>query len=203
MDTIMENKIRNFNPFVPHALFLYPLKTSRNLTVFCFQRLEKGCIGNEWVNIYQKSFYAYSPEKVRLTHTPDNVWDKLTYSFPMHPFLPPENIRKPKGGRERGQRKGALGMNGLNVDYLRLLPSGKCFCMTDQCSQYPIAVATKTTSAPKLQFYIFSIWIANENCCQKQTAFCLRITEIVFYQNKLGLEKLHFYGVKQIVKSTG
>ena len=27
-----------------------PLKTSENYTVFCFQGLERGCIGNEWVN---------------------------------------------------------------------------------------------------------------------------------------------------------
>ena len=107
MDTSKENKIRNFNPFVPHALFLYPLKTSRKLMVFCFQRLKKGCIGNEWVNTYQKYFYAYAPEKVRLTHTPDNVWDKLTYSFPMHPFSTPWKHQKTErfwcfqGGRER------------------------------------------------------------------------------------------------------
>ena len=38
------------NPFVPNAPFLYPLKTSENLTVFlCFQGVEKGCIENEWV----------------------------------------------------------------------------------------------------------------------------------------------------------
>ena len=37
-------------PFVPNATFLYPLKTSESLTVFwCFQWVEKGCIGNEWV----------------------------------------------------------------------------------------------------------------------------------------------------------
>ena len=35
------------NPFVPNALFLYPLKTSENLTVFW--GVEKGCIGNKWV----------------------------------------------------------------------------------------------------------------------------------------------------------
>ena len=42
------------NPFVPNAPFLYPLKTSENLRVFwcfdVFRVLEKGCIGNEWVN---------------------------------------------------------------------------------------------------------------------------------------------------------
>ena len=39
------------NPVVPNAPFLYPLKTSENLTVFWrFQRVEKGWIGKEWVN---------------------------------------------------------------------------------------------------------------------------------------------------------
>ena len=39
-----------FNPFVPNETFLYPLKTSENLTVFwCFQGVEKICIGREWV----------------------------------------------------------------------------------------------------------------------------------------------------------
>ena len=38
-----------FNPFVPNALFLYPLKTSENLIDFwCFQGVEKMCIGNKW-----------------------------------------------------------------------------------------------------------------------------------------------------------
>ena len=38
------------NPFVPNASFFYPLKTSENFTVFwCFQGVEKGCIGNKWV----------------------------------------------------------------------------------------------------------------------------------------------------------
>ena len=34
-----------FNPFVPKAPFLYPLKA-------CFQGIEKGFIGNEWVKQY-------------------------------------------------------------------------------------------------------------------------------------------------------
>ena len=38
------------NPFVPNASFLYPLKTSEKRKVFwCFQGLDKGCIGNKWV----------------------------------------------------------------------------------------------------------------------------------------------------------
>ena len=41
-----------FNPFIPNTPFLYPLKTSENLTFFwCFQGVEKGCIGNKWVKI--------------------------------------------------------------------------------------------------------------------------------------------------------
>ena len=39
------------NPFVPNAPFYYPLNTSENLPVFwCIQGVEKGCIGNKWVN---------------------------------------------------------------------------------------------------------------------------------------------------------
>ena len=38
------------NPFVPNAPFLYPRKHQKALTIFwCFQGVEKGCIGNEWV----------------------------------------------------------------------------------------------------------------------------------------------------------
>ena len=36
------------NPFVPNALFLYPLKTENRKD---FQKVEEWCIGNEWVKI--------------------------------------------------------------------------------------------------------------------------------------------------------
>ena len=40
-------------PFVSNVPFLYPLKTSRNLTVFwCFQGVQKACIGNKRVNAF-------------------------------------------------------------------------------------------------------------------------------------------------------
>ena len=40
------------NPFVPNAPFLYSLKTLENRKVFwCFQEVEKGCIGNKWVKL--------------------------------------------------------------------------------------------------------------------------------------------------------
>ena len=46
----LENQKPKLNPFVSDALFLYLLKTSENLTVVrCFQGVEKGFIGNEWV----------------------------------------------------------------------------------------------------------------------------------------------------------
>ena len=41
-----------FDPFVASAPFLYPLKASEKFTVFwCFQGVEKGSIGNKWVNM--------------------------------------------------------------------------------------------------------------------------------------------------------
>ena len=53
--TIQFNMIY-INPFVPNAPFLYPLKISENLTVFwCFQEVEKGWMGNKWVNTKQAS----------------------------------------------------------------------------------------------------------------------------------------------------
>ena len=43
-----------FNPFVSNAPFLHPLKTSEKLTIFwCSQGVEKGCIGNKWVNFFR------------------------------------------------------------------------------------------------------------------------------------------------------
>ena len=46
-----------FNPFVPDAPALYPLKASENLKVFWrFQGLEKGCTANKWVNISIKVY---------------------------------------------------------------------------------------------------------------------------------------------------
>ena len=48
--TIINGKYR-VNPFISNTPFFYPLKTSESLAVFwCFQGVEKGCIGNEWVN---------------------------------------------------------------------------------------------------------------------------------------------------------
>ena len=62
--------IQLFNPFVPNASFLYPLKTEENLTVFwCFQGVEKGCIGNEWVN----PFLANAPI-IYLSKTSKSLW---------------------------------------------------------------------------------------------------------------------------------
>ena len=44
------NSYWSFNPFVPNAPLVFPLKTSENHTFFwCFQGIEKGWIGNECV----------------------------------------------------------------------------------------------------------------------------------------------------------
>ena len=40
------------NPFFPRHPFSVPLKTSVNLTVFCFQVVEKGCTENKWVKLH-------------------------------------------------------------------------------------------------------------------------------------------------------
>ena len=49
---------RTVNPFIPNAPFRYPLKTSKNRQVLCwFQELEKRCIGNKWVNIFDYIFF--------------------------------------------------------------------------------------------------------------------------------------------------
>ena len=42
-----------FNPFVPNAPILYPLKISENRKAFwCFQGVQKGCIGSKWILSY-------------------------------------------------------------------------------------------------------------------------------------------------------
>ena len=49
---LQNGELIQINPFVLNIHFLYPLKTSENLTVFCcFQGVEKGCIRNKWVNL--------------------------------------------------------------------------------------------------------------------------------------------------------
>ena len=46
----MKNIKHCINPFVLNAPFLYPLETLENRKIFgCFQGVEKGCIGSEWV----------------------------------------------------------------------------------------------------------------------------------------------------------
>ena len=48
------------NPFVPNVPFLHPLQTSENRKIFwCFQGVEKGCIGYKWV----KGFIEHTNQK--------------------------------------------------------------------------------------------------------------------------------------------
>ena len=67
------------NRFVPNAPYLYPMKTSENPTVFwCFQRIEKMCIGNEWVKWAGTSLF-----KLSLRSDFKTIW-KSTSEWPTH-----------------------------------------------------------------------------------------------------------------------
>ena len=47
--------MKQVNPFFPNTPFLYPLKTSENRKVsWCFHGVEKGYIGDEWVNKFSR-----------------------------------------------------------------------------------------------------------------------------------------------------
>ena len=44
-----------FKPFVPNALFPYPLKTLENRKFFwCIQGAEKGYTGNKWIKVKKR-----------------------------------------------------------------------------------------------------------------------------------------------------
>ena len=45
------NVLNPVNPFVHNPPLFYPLKTTENRNIFCFQGLEKGYIENKWVNV--------------------------------------------------------------------------------------------------------------------------------------------------------
>ena len=67
-----------FSPFVPNAPFLYPLKTSENLAVFwCFQGVEKGCIGNEWVK--RKLMYKSKQVSIKISKI-----SKFSFTFKLN-----------------------------------------------------------------------------------------------------------------------
>ena len=49
-NVLKSNLKYHFNPFAPNALFPYPPENICKV-FWCFQGVEKGCIGNKWVNI--------------------------------------------------------------------------------------------------------------------------------------------------------
>ena len=57
-----------YNPFVPNAPFLYPLKTLETFMVFCFsdafREIEKGCIRNQWFNSLTSDIHYVQPFSV-------------------------------------------------------------------------------------------------------------------------------------------
>ena len=69
------------NPFIPNAPFLYPLKTPENRKVFsCDQWVEKGCIGNKWVQI-PTCYYSHNPNCVDNLLTNQKALFKLSKTF--------------------------------------------------------------------------------------------------------------------------
>ena len=69
------------NPFIPNAPFLYPLKTPENNKVFsCDQWVEKGCIGNKWVQI-STCYYSHNPNCVDNLLTNQKALFKLSKTF--------------------------------------------------------------------------------------------------------------------------
>ena len=85
--TFLPNKV---NQFVTSAHFLLPLKISENVMVFacnvtaypfvpnahflyhlkCFPGIQKGCIGNEWINLFRAndSFILMFPDIILQNH---------------------------------------------------------------------------------------------------------------------------------------
>ena len=55
---------RLFNPFIPNAPFLYLLKTTEILTIFwCFQWIEKGCIGLRTCKMFIMKLFFENSER--------------------------------------------------------------------------------------------------------------------------------------------
>ena len=64
-DFAISFSLKSINPFFPNAPFLYPLKTSENRKVFwCFQWVEKGCIGNKRVQRERQQVWEISRLKL-------------------------------------------------------------------------------------------------------------------------------------------
>ena len=71
--------ITNINPFFPNASFLYPLKTSENLTFFwCFHGVEKGCTGKKLVNKVD-IFHAFSKRHQKTLYQIKNFHQKIDF----------------------------------------------------------------------------------------------------------------------------
>ena len=59
---IIERTHKRIKPFFPNAAFLYPWKHQKTVRFFwCFQWVEKGSIGNKWVNHIFSFFISMSP----------------------------------------------------------------------------------------------------------------------------------------------
>ena len=63
--------VKIVNPFVHNASFLYPLKTSEN------RKVEKECIGNEWVNHFPHFLPAFRNESLYISCSSSSSNDNL------------------------------------------------------------------------------------------------------------------------------
>ena len=52
-----------YKPFVSNASFLYLLNTENRKVFWCFQDVEKGCIGNKWVKKYPILQWKFQGQK--------------------------------------------------------------------------------------------------------------------------------------------
>ena len=78
-------------PFVPNAPFLYPPKTSENGKIFwCFQGVEKECIGNEWANDTHREKLCFTRFSTRIdwnrSLSASDLFHTFTQSIKLYPF---------------------------------------------------------------------------------------------------------------------
>ena len=87
-----------FNPFIPNAPFLHPLKTLENILVYwCFQAVERGCIGNRWVKCLWLKSDVKKPQRNKLISNINPNFDIGLYHQKITPNFPDVSLLLLKG----------------------------------------------------------------------------------------------------------
>ena len=87
-----------FNPFIPNAPFLYPLKTLENILVYwCFQAAERGCMGNKWVKCLWLKSDVKKPQRNKLISNINPNFDIGLYHQKITPNFPDVSLLLLKG----------------------------------------------------------------------------------------------------------